>query len=67
MSLRDRLEILVCRWVIRYLKAGYGDVPCETKDTDDFPCNDLQHARCPNCHAWETIDFLEDHINLIRQ
>ena len=67
--LLNYLEITVFRLAIKLLKADYGE-RCESKDLDDFPhlkIKETSGARCPACKAWETIDFLEDHISLIRE
>lgn len=62
----DWIEILVCRVTIWFLRRGYG-ANCETKDTDDF--SDLasdEWPRCASCQAKETVDFLEEHIRLLK-
>lgn len=69
MRIVDRFETWACKLVIWLLKRGYGEIRCETRDVDDFPelrRTDGMGARCAGCKAWETIDFLEDHISLIR-
>lgn len=66
MSITDRLEIFLCRLMIWRLRVGYGE-RCETDDIEDFP--ELRHSpepRCPCCRAWSMIDFLEEHISLIK-
>lgn len=66
-------EILLFEKVKRILKEGYG-ADCETKDTDDFQqhfkdSNSLKslYPRCASCRAKETIQFIEDHISLIKE
>ncbi len=52
--------------MIWFLKRGYG-ANCETKDTDDFA--DLVPGEWPrraSCRAGETIEFLEEHIELAK-
>jgi len=64
------LETLACRFLIWRFKRGYG-AECETYDLDDFDTIEppykewvMKGARCPSCRAEETIQFLENHINL---
>ena len=50
-------------WKIR---KGYGCY-CKTKDIDDFKDMDMGESRCPSCEAQEVVEWLENHIKLIRE
>lgn len=60
-------EIEACKYLIKRLKAGYG-ANCKTSDVDDFGLKQYKNhqARCGSCRAKETIDFLKEHIALIK-
>lgn len=62
----DRIEIWVCRWLIRRLRIGYG-ANCTTRDTTDYPEHPRAlnaQGRCASCQAAEVIEWLEGHIEL---
>ena len=60
------IEIQVTRLMIWFLLKGYGP-KCTTKDTDDFPGLEKNpQARCACCQAHETIEFLEEHLDLLK-
>lgn len=51
----DYLDILIARLAIWSLRRGYGAGKC--LDIDDS---------CPACEAQHIVEWLEDHISLIR-
>jgi hypothetical protein len=60
----DWLEIQfwkVAKWIIRN---GYG-ANCETLDVDDFNGTG-DFARCASCHAREIIEWIDEHIELLK-
>ena len=64
--MKIKKEIEFWEKAIVILKSGYGN-GCKTKDTDDFPdLKDNPKSRCACCRAKETIDFIKDHIKLIK-
>ena len=66
MYLLDEFDVLLSRLMIYRLRAGYG-ADCETRDTDDFPeLRDTPAARCGSCRAGEIIEWLEQHVDLIK-
>ena len=62
----DYFDIAIARLMIWRIKSGYGCY-CKTKDIDDFAGEDISKSRCPSCKATEVVDWLEDHIKLIRE
>jgi hypothetical protein len=60
---------MVAQWLIR---RGYGG-PCDTSDLVDFPDmykkpEDVFHpGRCVRCRAKEVVDWIDHHIELIRE
>lgn len=66
------LEIKFWRFAQWLIRRDYrGD--CKTSDIDDGVIGKkftqkavMSDARCPSCRAKETINFIEDHIDLIR-
>lgn len=50
----DRVEIWVCRWLIRRIRAGYGAA-----------CPDYA-KHCASCEARDVIEWLENHIKLLQ-
>jgi len=71
-TIEDYIEISIARVAIWSIKRGYGPIRCGTSDVDDFPeaikkpKDMFSDWRCPSCRAWEVIDWLEDHIRLIK-
>ena len=64
-EIEEWFEIRFWKVGIWLLIKGYGD-RCESTDLEDFPDLKENHkARCPTCLAWETIDFLCDHLGLL--
>lgn len=66
----DRFEIIIFK-IARYLiRRGYG-ADCKTSDLDDFPemqihlGKDIQN-RCASCKAKEIINWIDGHIELLR-
>lgn len=47
-----------------FIKKDYG-ADCETSDLEDFPGEGF--PRCPSCKAKEMIDFIDEHISLIKE
>lgn len=54
----DIIERLVCKWLIKRIKEGYG------ADCPDVDENVLADGGCFSCKAKLAIQFLENHINL---
>lgn len=74
MNLTDKIEILITKWLINRLRKGYG-AECGTSDLDDFEDEFKQmklseaikaDRRCAFCRAKETIEWLEKHIDLLK-
>ena len=66
----DKLEILFWRLAIWIIRKGYG-ADCRESDIDDFPENKEEllkdpKGRCGSCRAKEAIEWIEDHIELIK-
>ncbi len=59
--MKDYIEILVCKWLIKRIKKGYG-ANCTSKDID----TNNKYPRCASCEAKETIEWLEKNIELIK-
>lgn len=65
--MRDKIDIIIARIAIWSIKKGYG-ANCETRDTDDFPeLRNSNKGRCASCRAREIIEWIEDHIRLIKE
>lgn len=70
-KISDWFEIRFWRMAVWILKKGYGG-NCPTSDLDDFPDmykvpKDVFHdGRCASCRAREVIDWIEDHIRLLK-
>lgn len=71
MNKKDKTEINFWRNAIKKLKSDYG-VCCKGSDLDDFPemykkpRDVFAPSRCISCRAKEVIEWLEEHIDLIR-
>lgn len=69
--MRNYLEIQFWKIAKRIIVAGYG-CSCETSDLDDFPKiykkpkDVFNPARCASCRAKEVCDWIDSHIELIR-
>ena len=69
--MRDLIDILIAKLAIWSIRKGYG-CDCETSDLKDFPdlyqtTEDVfKEGRCGSCRAKEVIDWLEEHIKLIK-
>ena len=69
--MRDFLDILIAKLAIWSIRKGYG-CNCETSDLKDFPdlyptAEDVfKEGRCGSCRAKEIVNWLEEHIKLIR-
>lgn len=61
------IEKLICKFLIRRLKKGYG-ADCNTYDlfdSDNIPKDKvISNGRCFSCRAEEAIAFLEEHVRL---
>lgn len=70
LSKSEKNDIAKTRGFISMIKKGYGSERCETLDWEDFPTLRKRHkkpsGRCASCAAWEVIDWLEGHIDLIK-
>jgi hypothetical protein len=49
----------IAKWLIRKV---YG-ADCPTRDTDDFG---LVETRCASCRAKEIIEWIDEHIELLK-
>ena len=59
-------EILFWKKARKLLKKGYG-ANCKTKDLVDFPeMKQDTSGRCSSCKAKETIDFVSEHIEVLK-
>jgi hypothetical protein len=68
MNAQDRMDIQIASTMINSLERLYSPA-CDTKDYEDFPdigrgLNDI--SRCYNCRISEVIEFLKEHIELIK-
>ena len=70
--MKNKLEILFWTFAIYLIKKGYG-AECEQSDIDDpmykkgkLSENIRNSGRCSSCRAKEAIDWIEDHISLIK-
>lgn len=65
------MEIQVTRLMIYLIRKGYG-CDCKTSDLDDFSEEYITAKsvfakdRCASCRAKEIIDWLEEHIKLVK-
>ena len=70
MTQKDKNEIMLIRKMIDLLKKGYGKKPCKTRDWEDFKelrmRSKSSNGRCGTCMAWEVIEWLEEHITLVK-
>ena len=67
--IRNKIDILIAKLSIWSIRKGYGTEPCETWDFEDFPelkTRPLPRHGCGNCRAQEIINWLEEHIKLIK-
>lgn len=63
--MNNYIEKLVCQWLIKRIRKGYG-TNCITYDKDDFPpVGTGKFPRCPSCEARDTVKWLEKHIELL--
>ena len=69
--IQNKIDLIVTRYFIWSLKEGYG-ADCETSDLDDFP-EDYKKPkdvflsrRCGSCRTKEIINWLEKHIDIIK-
>lgn len=68
-----QIEIWFWQIAIWLIKRGYG-CDCPTSDLDDFPLEQkmtpkeivFRSSRCPSCKAKETIDWIKEHIELLK-
>ena len=51
--LEDYFDILISRIMIWLIKRGYNQ------------CNEFE-PKCPSCEAWKIVEWLEEHIQLIK-
>lgn len=69
MTQKDKDEIAFWKRAIRLIKRDYGK-GCITKDLEDFPnkCGTEVpfRVRCGSCLAKETVEWIENHIRLIK-
>ncbi len=66
MRLIDYIDIAIAKLMIWRIKECYG-ADCETRDVDDFCDTALNpESRCASCRAAEVVDWLEKHVQLIR-
>jgi hypothetical protein len=67
----DYLDILLTKLMIRSIRRGYGG-DCPTSDLEDLsetytkPDDVFASGRCASCRAKEVIDWLEGHLELMR-
>ena len=66
MNYKNQKEILACQYLIKRLKLEYG-ANCPTSDLDDFPeLRKNGKSQCGSCLAKQTIEFLENNIELLK-
>ena len=65
MTKHDKLEISLTKKMIATLKKGYGK-KCKTWDYEDYQQHLNAKDRCANCAAQEVIEWLEEHIKVIK-
>ena len=67
--LYDLYDKLLTKLMIANIKHQYCVTKCKTIDYEDFEIDIEKNlnasGRCPNCQAWEVIDWLEEHKSLI--
>ena len=67
LNKRDKAQIKKTRQMIAMIKRGYGPERCKPTDLEEFPeMKKDTKGRCAGCAAWEVIDWLEEHIELIK-
>jgi hypothetical protein len=64
-EIEEWFEIRFWKLGIWLIVKGYGP-KCESSDLEDFPELKKNHeARCGCCKAWETVDWIENHIKIL--
>lgn len=58
------LEIKFWQFAKYLIIKGYG-CDCETKDLDDIP-HINEATRCPSCCAKEIVEWIDQHIDLLK-
>ena len=62
MTKSDIKEISACQYLIRRFKTGYGT--CKEMSTDSI--KEMRKGGCPSCQATLAIEFLKEHIKIIK-